>query len=140
MIPTRAALAIPAAVLVLSGCGAAAAHAPRTTTVSAMHLPAAARAIPATALLRPLKVIPARRRTSSRTSPTATVANESARDPYPDRQDRRQDGDRSRPRASVVTAGAGGAYWTANGAEYELTPAGTIHKLGLVPNGARAAS
>jgi hypothetical protein len=35
----------------------------------------------------------------------------------------------------MTAAGAGGAYWTENGAEYELTPAGAIHELGLVPSG-----
>jgi hypothetical protein len=129
MIPTRAALAIPAALLVLSGCGAAATHAPRTTTVS-LNLPRTAPAIPATALLRPLPVVTA--------APTYIVANVAA-------------GGANEwleilsPSGRIVTrteidpsigpaAGAGGAYWTENGAEYQLTPAGAIHKLGLVPN------
>lgn len=56
MIPTRAALGIPAAVLVLSGCGLATAHAPKTTTVS-ISLPASAPAISPEHLTRPLKMI-----------------------------------------------------------------------------------
>jgi hypothetical protein len=109
----------------------AASHAPRATTVS-VQLPATARAIPATALLRPLPVIPA--------APTYDVATIAA------------DGGNEwleilTPAGTIVArteinptgspeVGAGGAYWTENGAEYELTPSGAVHKLGLVPNGA----
>ena len=38
--------------------------------------------------------------------------------------------------AWMTAAGAGGAYWTENGAEYELTPSGAFHKLGPVPSDA----
>jgi hypothetical protein len=131
MIPTRAALALPAAVLVLSGCGVAASHAPRTTT-DALHLTATAPAIAATALLRPLPLIPA--------APTYVVANIGA-------GGANEWVEILTPSGKIVArteinptwapvAGAGGAYWTENGAEYELTPAGAVRKLGLVPNGA----
>ncbi len=131
MIPTRAALAIPAAVLVLSGCGAAAPHAPRTTTV-ALHLPATAPAIPATALLRPLPVIPA--------SPTYVVANLAAGNGNVWVEILTPSG-KIVARTEVDTsqgpvAGEDGAYWTANGAEYVLTPAGAVRKLGPVPSDA----
>jgi hypothetical protein len=130
MIPTRAALAIPAAVLVLSGCGAAATHAPRATTVS-VHLPATAPALSTSALLRPLPVISA--------APTYVVANVAAGGANEWVEILSPSG-RIVARTEVdpsqgPVAGAGGAYWTANGAEYELTPAGAVHKLGLVPNG-----
>jgi hypothetical protein len=127
MIPTRAALAIPAAVLVISGCGAAAPHAPHTTTV-AMHLPATAPAIPATALLRPLPVMPvaptylvATVATGSSSewieilTPSGTVVARKVINPT---------------QVWMVASGAGGAYWSEDGAEYEMTPAGAIHKLG----------
>ena len=57
MIPTRAALAIPAAMLVLSGCGAAAPHTPRATTVS-VSLPKADPVLATAELRRPLPVVP----------------------------------------------------------------------------------
>src|SRR5579862_1136445 len=133
MIPTRAALAIPAAVLVLSGCGAAAPHAPRTTTV-ALHLPATAPAIPETALLRPLPVIPA-----APTYMVATVSTGSSLEwleiltPSGTVVARKE----INPTESwMVTSGAGGAYWSENGAEYEMTPAGAVHNLGPVPSDA----
>ena len=129
MIPTRAALAIPAAVLVLSGCGAAAPHAPHTNTV-AMHLPATAPAIPATALLRPLPVIPvaptylvAAVDTSSSSEwieimkPSGTIVARKEVNPT---------------KAWMVSSGAGGAYWTENGAEYVMSPSGAVRTLGAV--------
>jgi hypothetical protein len=128
MTPTRAALAIPAAVLVLSGCGAAATHT-RTTTVS-VHLPATAPAIPATALLRPLPVIPA--------APTYVVANVAAGGANEWLEILTSSG-KIVARTEIAptgspTVGAGGAYWTENGSEHELTPSGAIHTLGSVPS------
>jgi hypothetical protein len=131
MISTRAALALPAAVLVLSGCGAAATRAPRTTTVS-VSLPATAPALPKTALLRPLPVIPV-----APTYDVATVAAGGANEwleiltPSGTMVARTEIDPTGSP-----AVGAGGAYWTENGAEYELTPAGAIHKLGSVPSDA----
>jgi hypothetical protein len=133
MIPTRAALGIPAAVLVLSGCGVAAAHAPKTTTVS-ISLPASAPAITPAHLIRPLKMI-----APTATYLVATVGTGGTSDLL----------EIMTPSGAVVAkteinptqrwmtaAGAGGAYWTANGAEYELTVSGAVRKLGLVPSDA----
>jgi hypothetical protein len=36
----------------------------------------------------------------------------------------------------MTAVGAGGAYWTENGAEYVLSPSGAVRKLGLVPSDA----
>ena len=133
MIPTRAALGTAAAVLVLSGCGAAAPHAPRATTVS-VSLPKADAVIPTADLLRPLPVVPVAPTylvatvTTGSTSewleiltPSGTVVARKAINPTEN---------------WMVTSGAGGAYWTENGAEYEMTPAGAIHNLGPVPGDA----
>jgi hypothetical protein len=133
MIPTRAALAIPAAMLVLSGCGAAAPHTPRAITVSD-SLPKANPALAKADLLRPLPVVPVAptylvARVESGTAsesleiltPSGTVVAREAINPT---------------QVWMVTSGAGGAYWTENGAEYEMTPAGAIHNLGLVPSDA----
>ena len=133
MIPTRAALGIPAAVLILSGCGVAAAHEPRTSTVS-VSLPKAPDVPSASHPLRPLRVIPA-----TPTYIVATVGTGGA-------------GERLEIMTSsgtvvakteitptepwMTAAGAGGAYWTENGAEYELTISGAVHELGLVPGDA----
>jgi hypothetical protein len=132
MIPTRAALGIPAAVLILTGCGVAAAHTPRTTTVS-VSLPTAPAAISPSRLLRPLPVIPA--------TPTYLVASVGT--------GASEWLEIMTPSGAVVAkaqvnptetwmtaAGAGGAYWTENGGEYELTLSGAVHKLGLVPSDA----
>jgi hypothetical protein len=127
MIPTRAALAIPAAVLVLSGCGAAAAHAPRTTTVS-VSLPAADPVLAKADLLRPLPVIPA-----APTYLVATVATSSTNEwieiltPSGTIVAKKEI---NPTQVWMVSSGAGGAYWSENGAEYEMTPAGAIRKLG----------
>jgi len=130
MTPTRAALALPAAVLVLSGCGVAASHAPRTTTV-ALHLPATAPAIAATALLRPLPVIPP--------APTYVIANVSAGGANEWVEILTASG-KIVARAEInpsegPMAGPGGAYWVANNALHELTPAGAVRTLGMVPDG-----
>ncbi len=129
MIPTRAALAIPAAVLVLSGCGAAAPHAPHTNTV-AMHLPATAPAIPATALLRPLPVIPV--------APTYLVAAVDTSSSSEWIEIMKPSGaivarkEVNPTKAWMVSSGAGGAYWTENGAEYVMSPSGAVRTLGAV--------
>jgi hypothetical protein len=133
MIPTRAALAIPAAVVVLSGCGAAAPHAPRATTVS-VHLPATAPAIATSALLRPLPVIPA--------APTYIVATVGISGTSEWLEIMTPSGhlvakkDLNPNDIGAIASGAGGAYWTESGAEYELTPAGVVRELGLVPSDA----
>jgi len=133
MIPTRAALGIPAAVLVLSGCGVATAHTPKTTTVS-ISLPASAPAIAPAHLIRPLKAIVATPTYLVATvgsggtsewleimTPSGAVVARTKIDPT---------------QTWMTAAGAGGAYWTANGAEYELSLSGAVRKLGLVPSDA----
>jgi hypothetical protein len=133
MIPTRAALGIPAAVLVLSGCGLATAHAPKTTTVS-ISLPASAPAIAPEHLTRPLKMIAA--------TPTFLVATVGTGSTSEWLEIMTPSGavvarTKINPTQTWMTAaGAGGAYWTANGAEYELSVSGTVRKLGLVPSDA----
>jgi hypothetical protein len=133
MIPTRAALGIPAAVLVLSGCGVATAHAPKTTTVS-ISLPASAPATAPEHLIRPLKMI-----VPTPTYLVATVGSAGTSEwleiltPWGAVVARTK----INPTQTWMTAaGAGGAYWTANGAEYELSVAGAVRKLGLVPGDA----
>ncbi|MFZ0180569.1 MAG: hypothetical protein WAL84_11970 [Candidatus Dormiibacterota bacterium] len=133
MTPTRAALGIPAAVLVLSGCGLATAHAPKTTTVS-ISLPASAPAIAPEHLTRPLKMI-----TPAPTYLVATVGTGSTSEWLEIMTPSGAVVARTRinPTQTWMTAaGAGGAYWTANGAEYELSVSGTVRKLGLVPSDA----
>ena len=133
MTPTRAALAIPAALVVLSGCGMAAAHTPKTTTVS-VALPASAPAISPERLTRPLKVIAA--------TPTYVVATVGISGSSEWLEIMTPSGavvarTEINPTETWMTAaGAGGAYWTANGAEYELSVSGTVRKLGLVPSDA----
>jgi hypothetical protein len=133
MTPTRAALAIPAAVLVLSGCGVAASHTARTTTVS-VTLPKSAPQISASHLIRPLRQI-----TPAPTYIVATVAISATNEWL---EILNTSGavvaktEINPTLAWMIAAGAGGAYWTENGFEYELTPAGAIHKLGPVPSDA----
>ena len=147
MTRNRAALAIPAALVMLSGCGVAAVTA-RTTTVSDVNSNATA----GVALLhsRPVPqpvVVP----TAAAVPPTSTpVAAPAPGDVV-----------------SILTAGAtqwleivshsgavvaktvinpilgwmvnagpGGAYWSQSGAEYELTTSGTVRRLGSVPGDA----
>lgn len=143
MIPTRAALGTAAAVLVLSGCGVAAAVTTRTTTVSdVMPAKDAAASLPLRSLPRPavlpLKVTPPASippadvvtvLTSGHTewleilSHTGAVVAKAAVDPT---------------NVWMVAAGPGGAYWTQNGAEYQLSATGAVRKLGAVPGDANA--
>ena len=133
MIPTRAALGIPAAVLVLSGCGVATAHTPKTTTVS-ISLPASALAIASDHLIRPLKAIVA--------TPTYLVATVGSGGSSEWLEIMTPSGavvaktEINPTQTWMTAAGAGGAYWTANGAEYELSLSGAVRKLGLVPSDA----
>ncbi|MFI5287570.1 MAG: hypothetical protein ACHQ4F_14800 [Candidatus Dormibacteria bacterium] len=142
MTRNRAALAIPAALVVLSGCGVAAAATARTTTVSdVISKPTVAVAsLPLRALPRP-EVVPVAQVVPSTPHPapstyvvsiltagatqwleirshTGAVVAKTTINPI---------------LGWMVEAGAGGAYWSQGGAEYELTPSGAVHKLGLVP-------
>ena len=140
MIPTRAALGTAAAVLVLSGCGVAAAVTARTTTVADVT-PAKTVEISATplrSLPRPA-VVPATNGTPPASTPPkpaaaapstylVVAADAGAGNTWLEilshtgahgRQDRDQ------PIAPVAgAAGPGGAYWSRERCEYVLTPAG----------------
>ena len=143
MTRNRAALAIPAALVMLSGCGVAAAVTARTTTVSDLNANGtAADASPHVYVLPQPVVVP-----TAAAVPTAHPV------PAPAPSDV----------VSVLTAGAtqwleirshsgvllakttinpilgwmvnagpGGAYWSQSGTEYELTTSGTVRKLGPV--------
>ena len=139
MIPTRAALGTAAAVLVLSGCGVAAAVTARTTTVSdvipakdaaaslslrSLPRPAVLPVVKATppAYISPANVVTILTSGSSKwleiLSHTGAVVAKTAADPT---------------NFWMVAAGPDGAYWTQNGAEYQLSVSGAVRKLGAVP-------
>ena len=133
MIPSRAALGTAAAALVLSGCGVAAAVTAHTTTVADVKpaAPVAPAAVSIPHLLRPLPVIVptppdvvARVQTNGSAAwieilnSTGTVVAKTAIDPT---------------QSWMTAAGAGGAYWTQNGAEHVLTVTGAVRTLGPVP-------
>jgi hypothetical protein len=135
MIPTRAALAVPAIVLVLSGCGAVSAVTVRTTTHRAALADAApaktpiATATPAPAPVPPIvsgvggsivETVPgtgANEWLEILNSHGAVVARTSI-DP---------------PNFWMTSAGPAGAYWTQGGSEHVLTAAGAVLSLGTVP-------
>ncbi len=144
MTPTRAALVLPAAVLVLSGCGAVATATAHTTTNSYARTDAAPHtaapvASPATATPAPATPAPHASQSnivvtvpisgSSGTewleilSPGGTVLAKTEIDPSV---------------AWMTAAGAGGAYWSQGGLVHELTPSGAIRTLGTVPADADA--
>lgn len=142
MTRNRAALAIPAALVVLSGCGVAAVTA-RTKTV-AVVIPKATEYAPS---VPPDAVIPA-------VTPTPTAPAHTTPVPPPSTYVvataaatgsnewleilshtgalvARTEINPTNP--WMTAAGAGGAYWTQGGVEYELSPSGAVHKLGAVP-------
>lgn len=142
MTRNRAALAIPAALVVLSGCGVAAVTA-RTKTVSVV-IPKATEYAPS---VPPDAVIPAA--TPAPTAPAHTtpvpptsayiVATAAATGSnewleilsHTGALVARTEINPANP--WMTAAGAGGAYWTQGGVEYELSPSGAVHKLGAVP-------
>ena len=144
MTPTRAALVLPAAVLVLSGCGAVAtATAHNTTdsyartdaaphTVAPVTSPATAAPAPATPAAhasQPDIVVTVPISSSSGTewleilNAAGTVLAKTEIDPTV---------------TWMTAAGAGGAYWAQDGQEHELTPSGAVRTLGAVPADANA--
>jgi hypothetical protein len=140
MLPTRAALTLPA-LLVLSGCGAASAITQRTTTDSVAFRDAAPHMVPpvATPAPQPATPPPASAPAPPRTELVATVATGASREWL----------EILTPSGGVIArteieptlvwmtaAGAGGAYWTQNGVEHELTPSGVVRSLGSVPSDA----
>jgi hypothetical protein len=129
MIPTRAVLALPAAVLVLSGCGAVSTLTLRATTESlayadtTQHLPrpavtptsvtpgpggAIVVTIPGTGDNEWLEIVNA----------SGAVVTKTYIDPTS---------------PWLTAAGAGGAYWTQGGEEHELTTGGAVRTIGAVP-------
>lgn len=132
MTPTRAALTLPALVLVLSGCGAVSTLTLRATTQgvayadTAPHLP---RPAVTPAAIPP--VMPGFTNTIVATvpgpggsqlleilnSPGVVVAKTTI----------------SPTEVWMTAAGAGGAYWAQDGAEDELTPSGAVRSLGAMP-------
>jgi hypothetical protein len=149
MIPTRAALGTAAAVLVLSGCGVAAAVTARTTTVADVT-PAKTVEISATplrSLPRPA-VVPATNGTPpASTPPKPTAAASSAflvvtADAGAGKtwlEILSQTGAMvARTEISptlqwLVSAGPGGAYWAEGGSEYVLSTSGKVRRLGALP-------
>jgi hypothetical protein len=149
MTRNRAALAIPAAVLVLSGCGVAAAVTAHTKTVSVV-IPRSSvsdglrlQSLPRPAISPVVPVVAPPRPTAPASSAylVTTVAT-SGVDVWLEIVSR-TGGVVARTLINptqgwMTAAGAGGAYWTQSGAEFELTPSGAVHKLGSVPSDATA--
>ena len=148
MTRNRVALAIPAALVMLSGCGVAAATT-RTTTVSSVNAnttaadasphfrtippPAAAPTAAPASTPKPVPPAPASSGdvvsvlTAGPTqwleilSHTGAVVAKTTINPI---------------LGWMVSAGPGGAYWSQSGAEYELTTSGAVRKLGPIPGDA----
>jgi hypothetical protein len=130
MIPTRAALTLPAIVLVLSGCGAVSAVTLRTTTHSV-------------AQPDPKHQLPSPAATARPTSAPAPVASIVETIPGTGSNEWLEILDSHGAviaRTSVAPtdfwmtgAGAAGAYWTQGGIEHVLTPTGAVLPLGTVP-------
>ncbi len=143
MTPIRAALVLPAAVLVLSGCGAVATVFAHTTTNSYARTDAAPHTVTPAASPVPATTAPAAPPAAhaAQTSIVVTVpisgGNEwlemlSASGAVLAKTE-------INPTVTWMTAaGAGGAYWTQGGLERELTPNGAVRTLGAVPADANA--
>jgi hypothetical protein len=132
MIPTRAALTVPALVLVLSGCGAVSTVALRATTEgvayadTTQHLP---RPVETPVPIPPVTHDPTAMVVADvpgaagswalelLNSSGAVVAKTAV----------------SPSEFWMTGAGPGGAYWAQDGAEHELTPSGTVRSLGPIP-------
>lgn len=146
MIRNRAALATSAAVLVLSGCGVAAAVTARTTTVSdVISKPAAAVAPdPLRERPRPAVVPPATPSPPPAPAPSVDMVSILTAGPTQWLEILSHTGAlvARTPIDPIlgwmVAAGPGGAYWSQSGAEYELTLSGAVHKLGSIPADADA--
>jgi hypothetical protein len=141
MTRNRAALAIPAALVMLSGCGVAAAVTARTTTVSDLNPNGATAdasphvyAIPHPVVAPTAAPVPAPAPsdvvsvlTAGATqyleirSHTGALVAKTTINPL---------------LGWMVNAGPGGAYWSTSGSEYELTTSGAVRRLGAVPGDA----
>jgi hypothetical protein len=135
MIPTRGALAIPALIMVLAGCGAVSAITLHATTDSVAFPDAAPHTVrpslapapqPSTAPVNPgsngvlVATIPfsGSEEWLEILTPSGAVVARTEIDPTD---------------PWLTRAGAGGAYWTQGGIEHELTPSGAVRSLGAVP-------
>jgi hypothetical protein len=140
MLATRTALTLPALLVVLTGCGAVSAVTLRTTTGSVASPDAAPHTVRPVADLTPqVPVIPAPKPPAPATYVVATVPASAGQEWL---EILTSSGhlvartEISPTLAWMTAAGAGGAYWTANGAEHELTPSGVVRSLGSVPSDA----
>jgi len=144
MIPTRAALALPA-LLVLAGCGAVSAVTLRTTTNSVAGPDAPPHVVrlggtPAPAAPTPSPTAP----TSPAPPPlvthvVATVAIGAGKEWLEILTSSGSVVARTEidpMLAWMIAAGPGGAYWAENGIEHELTTSGAVRSLGSVPSDA----
>jgi hypothetical protein len=145
MIPTRAALTLPALLLALTGCGAVSAITLRTTTNSlggpdvAPHVvglngtappaaPAPSPTAPAvvaspphvTHIVATVPIAAGKEWLEILAASGAVVARTEISPPEP----------------WLTRTGANGAYWTQGGAEHELTLSGAVRSLGAVPSDA----
>jgi len=142
MTPTRAALVLPAAVLVLTGCGAVATAIPHSTTDSYARTDSAPHTVAPMATPAPATPAPAT------PAPHASPANVVITAPISGGDEWLEILSTSgtvlakteiNPTLSWMTAaGAGGAYWAEGGLERELTPSGAVRTLGTVPADANA--
>lgn len=132
MTPTRATLAIPAALLTLSGCGVATAATGRTTTVSVV--PPSSPLVAPDRELRPIPAPPSR--------PTYVVATVAATGSDEWLEILTTTGtvvartEIAPTSPWMVAAGAGGAYWSQDGVEHELSPSGVVSSIGQLPKNA----
>ena len=148
MTRNRAAFAIPAAVLALSGCGVAAAVTAHTKTVS-MVIPKPSvsdgqrlHSLPRPAVLPVVKATPPASNPGRPTAPGSSaflVANMSGAGADSWLEILTRTGAVVAKTAInptqgwMVAAGPGGAYWTQSGSEYVLSSTGAVHRLGAVP-------
>jgi hypothetical protein len=137
MTPTRAAIILPALVLVLTGCGAVSTLTLRATTGSvasadaAPHIPAVTPAPTSPATPAPIVPVTPPAATTVATVPgtggsvsleilngSGVVIAKTAVNPT---------------QFWMTAAGPGGAYWAEDGVEHELTASGAVHALGAIP-------
>ena len=142
MLPTRTALTLPALLVVLTGCGAVSAITLRTTTGSVPFLDAAPHTLrPAVALTPQVPVTPAPKPVIPAPA-TYIVGTVPAGAGHEWLEILTSSGhlvartEITPTLAWMTAAGGGGAYWTENGAEHELTPSGVVRSLGSVPSDA----
>jgi hypothetical protein len=147
MTRNRVTLALPAAVVLLSGCGVAAAATARTTTDSlVVAKPSATESAPTLGSLprRVFAPVPAAAPAAPSTpAPAADVVTTVATGGVDEWLEIVSHTGKVVARTEInptlgwmTAAGTGGAYWTQSGAEYQLSPSGAQRKLGSVPGDA----